>query len=419
MQRPLLILVAPRSSRDEAVALAEAVLDGWPDHLRPDLKSLDPDALSDMPTDAHPIGAVWYYTADTHPDESLFATIQTVQDWAVPAMLSRVDDPAPPGSVYGQNILIAPPHLGAPTLRAMLQALISQAPLADRLRGELTVTLRHHGGLRGQINQLDEELRLAARIQRDFLPDKLPAVGPVQPHVLYRPAGYVSGDVYNVMRLEDHLIGLYIADAVGHGVPAAMMTMFIQHALPTRVEFGSTHRTLEPAESLAALNRALLDRQTNQSRFTTACYAVINTQTLQMRVARAGHPAPLLMRADGSIQAIEPDGALLGVFDNDDFDQESVQLDPGDRFLMFSDGFELAFGDAHDVKQPRYMHELRQLRNGDPAKAIAQLDRRMADSAGSLHQRDDVTAILTAITTDKPDPDATSTPAVIAATPSS
>jgi len=68
---------------------------------------------------------------------------------------------------------------------------------------------------------VDQELRLDSRLQRDFLPKQLPTVGDIRFHVLYRPATWVCGDVYDVQRLDERFIGFYLADAVGHGVAAA------------------------------------------------------------------------------------------------------------------------------------------------------------------------------------------------------
>ena len=78
------------------------------------------------------------------------------------------------------------------------------------------------------MTRLDEELRLAAKLQQDFLPKQLPQVGPIHFHSLFRPAGYVSGDLYDVMRLDEKRVGFFPVDAVGHGMPAALLTMFIK-----------------------------------------------------------------------------------------------------------------------------------------------------------------------------------------------
>src|SRR5688572_9036270 len=92
----------------------------------------------------------------------------------------------------------------------------------QNLHGEINQLRRRDETLRFYMHRLDEELRLAARIQQDFLPKMLPQVGPVHFHTLFRPAGYVSGDLYDVTRLDERHVGFYIADAVGHGVPAAL-----------------------------------------------------------------------------------------------------------------------------------------------------------------------------------------------------
>ncbi len=104
----------------------------------------------------------------------------------------------------------------------------------DGLREELNLLRRRDETLNFYMHRLDEELRLAARLQQDFLPKSLPNVGRLHFHTLFRPAGYVSGDLYDVMRLDERRIGFYMADAVGHGMPAALLTMFLKHALVTK-----------------------------------------------------------------------------------------------------------------------------------------------------------------------------------------
>src|SRR5688572_14420194 len=190
----------------------------------------------------------------------------------------------------------------------------------ETLRAELTRLRRRDETLNFYLNRIDEELRLAARLQQDFLPKELPEVGQVRFHTLYRPAGYVSGDLYDVMRLDENHIGFYMADAVGHGVPAALLTMFIKQALVTKEIIPGGYRLVPPGESLARLNQTLVDQNLAHATFATALYGVINVRSLQITVARAGHPAPMLLRATGGqIEPIQPDGGLLGVFPNETY----------------------------------------------------------------------------------------------------
>src|SRR4051794_31980740 len=120
----------------------------------------------------------------------------------------------------------------------------------EALKFELNVLRRRDETLNFYMHRLDEELRLAARLQQDFLPRILPQLGPVHFHTLFRPAGYVSGDLYDIMRLDEHHVGFFICDAVGHGMPAALLTMFIKRALTTKEIQPSGYRLLDPADAL-------------------------------------------------------------------------------------------------------------------------------------------------------------------------
>ena len=106
----------------------------------------------------------------------------------------------------------------------------------------------------------------------------------------------------------------------------------------------SGHYT-EPKDLLAALNHALLQRSGDQARFATAAYGILNCKTNMLTYAGAGHPPALLKKLDHPFHLLDSDGPLLGVFDDDnDFNQNSIQLDPGDTLLIYSDGFENVFG---------------------------------------------------------------------------
>lgn len=189
---------------------------------------------------------------------------------------------------------------------------------------------------------LDEEMRLAARLQRDFLPHHLPEVGPVRFGVLYRPVSWVSGDIYDVVRLDETHVGFYLADAVGHGMPAALMTIFIKKALQTKRIIGDTYEIIPPEVSLARLNTDICEQNLSNYQFCTAVYCVLNTATLTLTYARAGHPEPLLIHADGTIETLPAQGSLLGVFPEETYQSEKITLSRGDRLLLYTDGLESA-----------------------------------------------------------------------------
>jgi len=389
-----LLLICEEADFRAANALAESTLSTWPQRTRPRLHRLTPHDVAELDGDHHTFDIGWAYFGREADRTTVYETLDVLEDWRLPSLLTRVNEQLPAGTALRDGITIGPPNLAGDAMRMLLMTLGGVGGTIRQLKTELQITKRQQSGLARQIAQLDEELRLAARMQRQLMPDALPEVPGMSFEVLFRPAGYVSGDIYDVQVVDDEHVVFYVADAVGHGVPAALLTMFIKHALMPRDLEMDWYRVLSPDLALGKLNREMIDRQTATVQFATACYGVLNTHTRQLRLSRAGHPAPLLLRSSGAIEPLEPEGPLLGVFDSEGFELMRTQLDPGDRLLMYSDGFELAFGDAGKVDASAYMPALHALRQGTPAQAIDQLNRKLDEQAGSLHQRDDLTALM-------------------------
>jgi phosphoserine phosphatase RsbU/P len=220
----------------------------------------------------------------------------------------------------------------------------------DSLEGQIRLLQSRDETLSRTMRKLDEEQRLAARIQQDFLPKSMPQVGPFTFQAIYRPAHYVSGDLYDVKRLDEQNVGLYVADAVGHGMPAALLTMFMKNALLTKRIFEGGYELLRPAETIAALNTALRSQNLDHASFATAVYARVNCVTGEICFSSGGHPTPVILRADGTIDEVSADGALLGVFDDNEWSEGCIKLHPGDRLFLYSDGIESTFasGDTPD-----------------------------------------------------------------------
>jgi sigma-B regulation protein RsbU (phosphoserine phosphatase) len=265
----------------------------------------------------------------------------------------------------------------------------------DTLNAELTLLRRKSDMLNFHMSRLDEELRLAARLQQDFLPKALPQIGRVHFHTLFRPAGYVSGDFYDVMRLDEKHIGFYIADAVGHGVPAALLTMFIKHALATKqIIAGKGYRLLSASETITRLNETLIDQDLSAATFATAVYSTLNVETLKLTICRAGHPHPVLLRANGTIETLEPEGGLLGVFPEQRFQEISVDLASGDRLLMFTDGIEVCFSDDVTANKERWRDELNTRRQLPGKKLLEEFGELIDKENGSISPKDDLTMLV-------------------------
>lgn len=296
-----------------------------------------------------------------------------------------------------QDWVVAPSRLagaGSLTAETVAHHLEDVQREMDALRSELNLLRRRDETLNFYMHRLDEELRLAARLQQDFLPKSLPQLGRVQFHTLFRPAGYVSGDLYDVMRLDERTIGFYIADAVGHGMPAALLTMFIKHALVTKEIIANRYRLLAPREALSRLNQALIEQNLSQAAFATALYGTIDVQTLEVTLARAGHPSPLVLRAGGELEVLDADGPLLGIFADEPFAQKQTVLRPGDRMFLYTDGIEVAFCDDDAADVQRWRDELLSRSSLPTEELLTQFSDRLDSESGSLEPKDDLTMVV-------------------------
>jgi hypothetical protein len=184
------------------------------------------------------------------------------------------------------------------------------------------------------------QLRLASQVQREFLPETLPRFGAVSFQVVFRPVDYVSGDIYDVRRLDEDHVGIALADASGHGIPAALLTVYIKRALRGKEIENGAYRILAPDEVLAALNDDILEAHLSECPFVAAVYAVLNVRTLEMSLARGGAPYPLYRTADGRVHVIEVPGGVVGVEPATHFEVATLHLEPGDSVLLYSDGLE-------------------------------------------------------------------------------
>lgn len=399
-----LFLIVPHEDLAES-PLVRAVLEHWP---KPDRPQVRPVSFAQLLEDESVLSgscAVWICCpGEASSDGALLEAGASVEELRIPGLVTLGGETRDLGALDGGGLVVGPPDTPPRMLCAVLRSIWAQSGVLDELRSENRLLRAHEGGLCAQMDSIDEELRLAAQLQREFLPTSLPSVNGMEFQILFRPAGYVSGDIYDVLRLDETHIGFFLADAVGHGVPAALMTMYIKRSLRTKeIRTGTRggYRIIPPDEAIGKLNRDMCGHEAAAVRFATACYGIINCLTGEVEFARGGHPFPIILRADGGIDKLGPEGAMLGVFPEEVFELAHTRLAHGDRLLMFSDGFETAFPEAEeaDDQDPglanhHFEQEFLDLANGDPEAAIQRLQLKLDRQSGSLNQRDDITLLL-------------------------
>ena len=179
--------------------------------------------------------------------------------------------------------------------------------------------------------RVEQDLRVARRIQQASLPEEVPEVQGWQINPHYQPAREVGGDFYDFLGLEDGRLGLVVGDATGHGVPAALVmstTCGMLRAVALSVD--------SPGEVLARVNEALSAR-IPPSVFVTCFYAILDPKSGRLRYANAGHDLPYVRRG-GDAEELMARGMPLGLMAGMSYEEKEIVLDAGEAALFYSDG---------------------------------------------------------------------------------
>lgn len=249
--------------------------------------------------------------------------------------------------------------------------------------------------------RIKEDLRIAARIQQSRLPNEAPSLPGVEFSWLFNSCEEVAGDMFNFIPLDDHRIGIYILDVSGHGVPAALLSMTLSRSMTASTDGsgalmrvnGSGSRVATPAEVARTMNeRYPMNLEINQ--YFTFIYGIIDTKAHTFTFVRAGHPAPILVNDMGARELEGELGPAVGILPGTEFNESTVQLQPGDRVLLYTDGIEEASNlQGEEFGVERTLQALS--RNHEPTidgdvEAIISAVRTHCEGTG---QRDDITIV--------------------------
>lgn len=194
---------------------------------------------------------------------------------------------------------------------------------------------RANAELRRAREQLARYGEALAEIQRSILPQRFPEVPGLDLAVHFADIDRVGGDFYDVHPVGPHRWAIVVADVSGHGLAAAAI-LAVVHALGNAVD---RHRLQDPGAALAAVNGPLASRYlANTGKFVTAFAALYDAQAQELTYASAGHPPPRLVRGKEIRRLNSVAGLPLGIDQTAAYDEASVQLQPGDRLVLFTDG---------------------------------------------------------------------------------
>ncbi|MFD1511629.1 PP2C family protein-serine/threonine phosphatase [Lacimonas salitolerans] len=241
--------------------------------------------------------------------------------------------------------------LTKPVNTAELRARINAGQRVLRMERELQAKSERLSGaldeLQGLYDAIDRDLVQARKIQESLVPDRFCAFGRSQVSMLLKPCGHVGGDLVGLFCPGENRIGVYSIDVSGHGITSALMTARLASYLSGRFldQNIALQRRLErffvmrpPGEVARDLNDRLL-ADAGVEEYFTMVYATVDLRSGHVRMVQAGHPHPVIQRAQGTVEFAGQGGLPIGLLPGADYTCFDLRLNPGDRLLLYSDGF--------------------------------------------------------------------------------
>lgn len=244
-----------------------------------------------------------------------------------------------------------------------------------------------------------QELEAAAKVQEAFLPTAPPVVGSLKFAWAFRPCAELAGDALNVFAFDAENVGMYVLDASGHGVPAALLAISATRLLSLSdgsdsilIDTGPEgSRPAGPADVAEHLNRKLAWNPA-AAQFLTIFYAVLNATTREFTYVSAGHPGAIRCDQNGKSQLLEGTDLPIGI--GETYEQHSIRLEPGDRVCLYSDGITEAMnGDRAQLGVERLQKIIETNREKPLQESIEEILHQVDAWTGDADARDDISVL--------------------------
>ncbi len=253
--------------------------------------------------------------------------------------------------------------------------------------------------------RMKRDLDAAARVQQTLLPDNLPEIPGLSFAWSYKPCDELAGDALNIVRINDDLMAVYLLDVSGHGVPAALLSVTATRSLNPRAGDaaslvagpGSNPQAVAPAQVATRLN-ALYPMESNGNHYFTMIYGLLDVHTRQLRFTVAGHPGPILASQGGPPRRLEIYGLPIGMVDEAEYEESVIELQPGDRLFLHSDGLTEEFNDREEqFGDDRLLMAIADSRALGLNDAVESLVQKVIAWRGEDHLKDDVSILAIAV----------------------
>ncbi len=262
---------------------------------------------------------------------------------------------------------------------------------------------RRNEQLQAVNERMKQDLEAAAKVQQSLLPDAAPPTARAHFAWTYRPCDELAGDSLNIFKLDDRYIGMYVVDVSGHGVASALLAVSVTRNLSPQSGKASLitepgdepggHSIVSPAEVASRLN-AMYPMDFKARLYFCLLYGILDTQTGEFRFVSAGTPGPIRFRPGEGGQVFDVPATPIGLFQESEYEDTTLELMPGDRIYLHSDGVnESRNSDGKDFGRERMCGVLEKAASGPLEASIEALVSEALEWHGGKNLADDVAMV--------------------------
>ena len=261
--------------------------------------------------------------------------------------------------------------------------------------------------------RLQSELEIAHEVQAQLFPQTAAGTSTLELHGICRPARIVSGDYYDFLSYGPDQVGIAVGDISGKGISAALLMATIHSAVRayeqeqlvsvgTAAAYGTNTRIAafeaqmapaSPAQMLWLLNRHLF-QSTQPEKYATLFLGFYDDIQHRLTYSNAGHLPPIILARDGSVRRLDRGGTVVGLFLDRDYEEQTVELYPGDIFIAFSDGITEPENEFGEFGEERLIETIAAYRDLPLERITEHAVSAIQDWIGSTEQPDDITLVL-------------------------
>jgi serine phosphatase RsbU (regulator of sigma subunit) len=238
--------------------------------------------------------------------------------------------------------------------------------------------------------EIERELDIASNLQQCLFPIVFPEVRDFKFDLRYKPVEKISGDFFDFIIYDEENFSFFFGDVSGHGVPAALYSAMVKSGISSL-----SGKKLSPAKFIKEMNRFLICSQSKMSyNYATIFYGIFNLTKGLLTYCNGGIPPPVIIRRDHTIIQLKSTGPFVGIFNSSRFDEETINIERGDRYIFYTDGaFECTDNNEVILGQSTFLEIIKKIKKNNIQDIVRDLFDKIEDYCVPSGYTDDLTIL--------------------------